>query len=108
MTDWPIGGPHISNEHNRRDQKGLIIIKHPVTKNSAKEEYKLLLKKLGVTTKKSYFPHFQEHLFYKSVLLSLTKIFDVIVLFQCFTVTLTKCNSNNVMLPCPASTLSFI
>ena len=27
-----------STKHNRRDQKGLIMIKHPVTKNSAKEE----------------------------------------------------------------------
>ena len=34
MTDWPIGGPSISTEHNRRDKKGLVMIK----KNSAKEE----------------------------------------------------------------------
>ena len=51
MTDWPIGYPHISTQHNRRDQKGLVMIKHPVTKNSAKEEPQNYIK---------YFPHFQE------------------------------------------------
>ena len=39
LADWLIGGPHISIEHNRiEDRKGLIMINHPVTKNSAKEE----------------------------------------------------------------------
>ena len=80
------------------------MIKHPVTKNSAKEEPLYKWKKMKGNNQKKLF--FQEH--FKYVLLSFTKRFDVIVLFKCFKVTLTKCNSNNVMLPCPASTLSFI
>ena len=37
--------PHISTEHNRRNQKGLIVIKHTATKNSAKEEPQNCFKK---------------------------------------------------------------
>ena len=61
MTDLPIGCPHISTEHNRREQKGLVMIKHPVTKNSAKEEPQNLIKKTIFQTFKN--------LFYNSVLL---------------------------------------
>ena len=78
MTDWPSGCPHISTQHNRRDQKGLVMIKHPVTKNSAKEEPQNYIKK-------NIF-----HTFKNLVLVCAFKIFGVIVLFQCFTVTLTK------------------
>ena len=78
MTDWPIGCPHISTEHNRRDQKGLVMIKHPVTKNSAKEEPQNCIKKNIFHTFKNFF--------YNCAF----EIFDAIVLFQCFTVMLTK------------------
>ena len=87
MTDWAIGGPHISTEHNRRDQKGLVMIKHPVTKNSAKEEpQNCMLKNEGLQQRKIIF-HTFKNIFYNSMLLSFTKI---IVFFQCFTVMLTK------------------
>ena len=59
----------------QQDQKGLVMIKHPVTKGRATELYK-----------NNFFPHFQE----PGLLVCVFKIFDVIVLFQCFTVTLTK------------------
>ena len=35
MTDGQCS-PHISTKHNRRDQRGLIMIKHPVTKKLCK------------------------------------------------------------------------
>ena len=76
-------------------------------KERATELYQLLLKNEGLQQRKIIF-HTFKNIFYKSVLLSFTKIFDVIVLFQCFTVTLTKCNSNNIMLPCPASTKFYL
>ena len=42
LANWH---PHISIEHNRReDWKELNMIKYPITKNSAKEKPKLLLK----------------------------------------------------------------
>ena len=76
--DDRLACPHISTQHNRRDQKGLVMIKHPVTKNSAKEEPQNYIKKNIFHT-------------FKNLFISLCfKIFDVIVLFQCFTVTLTK------------------
>ena len=89
MADWPIGGPHISTEHNRRDQKGLVMIKHPVTKNSAKEEPQNCInaKKMRGNNKEKLFSTLSRTFFYSSVLLS---PIDVIVLFQCFTVTLIK------------------
>ena len=78
MTDWPIGCPHISTQHNRRDQK---------TRHDQASSYKELCKGRDTELyKEKYFPHFQE----PCLLVCAFKIFDVIVLFQCFTVTLTK------------------
>ena len=69
MTNWPI-----STEHNRRkDRKGLIMIKHPVTKNSAKEDPQNLI---------NYLPNFQAPLhiyFYNFPLLSFTFDFSYVL-----------------------------
>ena len=99
MTDWPIGGPHISTQHNRREHKGLIMIKHSVTKHSATgiaiELYKLKMR--GNHIEKLTFHTFKEHFFYKSVLLSFTKIFDVVCVVPIFYNEVDKCVTPTIM-----------
>ena len=68
---WPIV-VHISA------QKGLIMIKHPVTKNSAKEEPQNCIAK---TIPKKIIFHTFKYIFFIILCLSFIRIFVVIVLF---------------------------
>ena len=77
-----------SNEHNRReDRKRLIMIKHPLTKNSAKEEpQNCIIIAEGKQQRKNVF-----HIFiYIFIIFRFYLIFDFVLQIQCFTLTLTK------------------
>ena len=68
MTDWPIvvhiSAPNTTEERERTHHDEASSYKE-LCEGRATELYKLLL----ITTKKNYFPHFQEH-FYNSVRVS--------------------------------------